>query len=102
MSSNVVTELPVTFASGRIEGGKDWQRMLAAKNAPVDVIAEIPAPDTVDAVTEPETETASALRTSRSASMSDAEWIVMTAGIVLVAGTMAVLGGIKRKGSKTA
>ena len=101
VSSNVVTELPVTLASGRIEGGKTWQRMLAAKNAPVDVIAEIPAPKPVEAVTEPETETA-APRASRSASMSDAEWIVMTAGIVLVAGTMAVLGGIKRKGSKTA
>jgi hypothetical protein len=34
--------------------------------------------------------------------MSDAEWIVMTAGIVLAAAAMAVLGGMKRKGGKAA
>ena len=71
-------------------------------NAPVDVIAEIPAPDTAEALTEPEAEAASAARVSRSASMSDAEWIVMTAGIVLAAAAMAVLGGMKRKGGKAA
>lgn len=103
VTSNVVTEVPVTLTNPRIEGGKLWQRMLAAKNAEPEVIAEIPAPEHSGPAAEKAEETAeTAPRLSRSASMSDAEWIVMTAGIVLVAGVMAALGGTKRKGGKTA
>ncbi|MBQ2546084.1 MAG: CotH kinase family protein [Clostridia bacterium] len=103
VTSNVVTEVPVTLTNPRIEGGKLWQRMLAAKNAEPEVIAEIPAPEHSGPAAEKGEETAeTAPRLSRSASMSDAEWIVMTAGIVLVAGVMAALGGTKRKGGKTA
>ena len=99
MTSNVVTEVPVTLASGRIEGGRLWERILAQKNGVPEeiVVAVTPEPETKTPVEE-----IAAPRVSRSASMSDAEWIVMTAGIVLAAAAMAVLGGMKRKGGKAA
>ena len=102
--SNVVTPENVgqPLPSGVIEGGKLWQRTIALKNDEP-LPEDTPAPSKAE---KPEKTEVTADETpvktvSRAGALSDAEWIVMTAGIVLVAVVMAVLSGTRRKGEKT-
>ena len=99
--SNIITSPDDRAESGIIPAGKKYLRTLALQNGGL----VIPTSDTETGTEETadvlaEAESAPVQRVSRTAALSDAEWIMMAAGIVLLSAVMIVLAASKNKGGR--
>ena len=109
MISNVVTSPDDCAANGIITPGKKYLKMLEQRNG--DFLTPLPPRQFIMMEEEPlepeaeeettaETEPVPTEHISRTASLSDAEWIVMASGIVLLSAVMIVMTITKKKGGR--